>query len=445
MIANASAASPEKMIAIATPPPRHSTPVTSWVTLGRPCSIATSRSASAGRTRPARRAAARTASWAVTMPPPAAAASGIQERDGSKSSGATSRSASAATIAWASGRPAASPSTVATAETISASPAIRRRTWRDVAPSARSTAFSRRRWAIASANVPATTKSATKPAIPPMTPKIATSAARSPLGSPASASAAWSRSSTSKDGPRRAWSCFGVTPGAVNTPIARTWPGAPDNLAATAGAKNRAGSSERPATTPLTRYAASPPGATIRSVCPTRTPRRVSMTTSRESRGRPAGAQPERGQRRARPAVSFGGVPRTPVANAMSPIARSTPAVAADALHRRGVQQRRGHHRHGLVVAGPASPSGRRAPRRRRRRSDRVPARSARRPAATRWRRSARRRGRSRRRLRRASRDGCAGSARRSGASVSPRGASGARRPARRSARRAPRRAGRRP
>ena len=70
--------------------------------------------------------------------------------------------------------------------------AIRRRTWRGVAPRARSTAVSRRRWAIASANVPATTNSATAPAIPPIVPKIETSVARSDAdGSPASAFAAW--------------------------------------------------------------------------------------------------------------------------------------------------------------------------------------------------------------------------------------------------------------
>ena len=53
------------------------------------------------------------------------------------------------------------PSTPATSETISASPAISRRTWCGAAPSARSTATSRRRCTIASVNVPATTNSAT--------------------------------------------------------------------------------------------------------------------------------------------------------------------------------------------------------------------------------------------------------------------------------------------
>ena len=81
--------------------------------------------------------------------------------------------------------------------------AISRRTWRGVAPRARSTAVSRRRWAIASANVPATTNSATAPAIPPIVPKIETRVARSDaVGSPASAFAAWSRSSTSTRAPR---------------------------------------------------------------------------------------------------------------------------------------------------------------------------------------------------------------------------------------------------
>src|SRR3954471_6661529 len=43
---------------------------------GRGCSIATSRSASAAGMRPARRAAAKTASWAITTPIPSAATSG---------------------------------------------------------------------------------------------------------------------------------------------------------------------------------------------------------------------------------------------------------------------------------------------------------------------------------------------------------------------------------
>ena len=79
MIEKASAASPEKTIAIATPPPRQSTPLSVWTSPGRACSIATSRSASLGRTRPARRAAATTASCARPMPPPRATASGIHE------------------------------------------------------------------------------------------------------------------------------------------------------------------------------------------------------------------------------------------------------------------------------------------------------------------------------------------------------------------------------
>ena len=135
--------------------------MTIWSTLGRGRSIAASRSASAGRVRPARRAAAKTASWAIRMPPPSAATSGIHELPGAKPVGTTSWSASSATIASASGRPASRPSTPATSETISASPAISRRTWCGAAPSARSTATSRRRWTIASVNVPATTNSAT--------------------------------------------------------------------------------------------------------------------------------------------------------------------------------------------------------------------------------------------------------------------------------------------
>ena len=110
MIEKASAASPEKTIDIAIPPPRQSAPLSVWIQPGRACSIATSRSASLGRTRPARRAAATTASCAMAMPPPRAAASGIQEWPGSKPCGATPWSASTPTIADASGRPAARPS-----------------------------------------------------------------------------------------------------------------------------------------------------------------------------------------------------------------------------------------------------------------------------------------------------------------------------------------------
>ena len=56
-------------------------------TPGRPCSTATSRSASAGRTLPARRAAATTATCAMPTPMPSAAASGIHEWPGTKPAG----------------------------------------------------------------------------------------------------------------------------------------------------------------------------------------------------------------------------------------------------------------------------------------------------------------------------------------------------------------------
>ena len=190
-IENAYACSPSNSSAIAAPPPSESTPASVRTAPGRPCSTATSRSASAGRTRPARRAAATTATWATPMPMPSAATSGTQEWPGSKPAGTTPWSASTLTMARASGPPASRPSPLATTESRNASVAISRRTWRGVAPRARSTAVSRRRWAIASANVPATTNSATAPAIPPIVPKIETSVARSDaLGSPASAFAA---------------------------------------------------------------------------------------------------------------------------------------------------------------------------------------------------------------------------------------------------------------
>ena len=81
-IANATAHVPLKISAIATPPPSSSTPAPSWRTPGRACSIAASRSASAGRVRPARRAAAKTATCAIRMPPPNAATSGIHDVPG---------------------------------------------------------------------------------------------------------------------------------------------------------------------------------------------------------------------------------------------------------------------------------------------------------------------------------------------------------------------------
>ena len=133
---------------------------------------------------------------------------------------------------------------------------------RGVAPRARSTAVSRRRWAIARANVPATTNRATAPAMPPSAPKMAISPARSAaVGSPASASAACRRSRTSIPCPRR--SCrrprrtAAEVPGSAITPIALTRPGAPDSAAATAGGKNTAAWLSSPAprasARPLTR------------------------------------------------------------------------------------------------------------------------------------------------------------------------------------------------
>ncbi len=89
-MANACAHMPENTSAIVTPPPRQSSPLRSCATLGRACSTATSRSASAGRVRPARRAAATTASWAMPMPMPSAAASGTHECPGANPVGTAS-------------------------------------------------------------------------------------------------------------------------------------------------------------------------------------------------------------------------------------------------------------------------------------------------------------------------------------------------------------------
>ena len=196
--ANAIAQKPENSIDIATPPSRHATPATTRTNPGRGCSIATSRSASAGGMRPARRAAAKTASCAIRTPMPSAATSGTIESAGANAGPTSPRSARTSTMRFANGRPATTPSAPATSDTSSASPAISRRICGGVAPRARSTAVSRRRWAMARANVPATTNRATAPAMPPRAPKMAISPARSAaVGSPASASAACPRSRTS--------------------------------------------------------------------------------------------------------------------------------------------------------------------------------------------------------------------------------------------------------
>ena len=102
-------------------------PQTTRTRPGRGCSIATSRSASAGGMRPARRAAATTASWAITTPMPSAATSGTSECAGANAGPTSPRSARTSTMRFASGRPATSPSAPATSDTSSASPAISRR------------------------------------------------------------------------------------------------------------------------------------------------------------------------------------------------------------------------------------------------------------------------------------------------------------------------------
>ena len=128
----------------------------------------------------------------MPMPSAIAPASGIHDADGREARAARRRGRPAGRRARrrAARRRRARARSRAT-ETISASAAISRRTWRGVAPRARSTAVSRRRWAIASANVPATTNSATAPAIPASAPNMAISVSRSPAsGEPGSASAA---------------------------------------------------------------------------------------------------------------------------------------------------------------------------------------------------------------------------------------------------------------
>ena len=206
-------------------------------------------------------------------------------------------------------------------ERISASAAISRRTWRGVAPSARSTAVSRRRWAIASANVPATTNSATAPAIPPIAPKIATSVARSDaVGSPASAFAAWSRSSTSTAGPcaarSRARSASAETPRSATTPIALTRPGAPDCAARDRGGEEQRGLAAVPARRPGGEAADAVGRLAARRDDPQRRRRRARRGGRRRRRraGRPG----------ARPAVSRYGV--SAALGQPWPCTRSTPA-----------------------------------------------------------------------------------------------------------------------
>ena len=243
--ANDLAQKPENTSAIATPPPSAASPASTRTTPGRGCSTADSRSASAGRVRPARYAAATTASCAMPTPMPKAATSGIQDVPAAKLGGTTPRSCSAWRIASASGPPATTPSAPATIETSRASAAISRRTWRGVAPSARSTAVSRRRWAIASENVPATTNSATAPAMPPIAPKIAISDSRSVTrASPGSASAACDGSSTSR--PRRSRSRSRTACGSASaiTPIELTLPGRAGQAARRRRGEEHAGAPE---------------------------------------------------------------------------------------------------------------------------------------------------------------------------------------------------------
>ncbi len=122
-----------------------------------------SRSASPARTRPARNAAAITALSARTSPIEKATAIGTSPASGRSPSGAIPRSTSIEAIGRAARTPATQPTTPAKMATTKASAAIIRRTWPGLAPTARKRASSRRRWAIISPKMPATTKTVTAP------------------------------------------------------------------------------------------------------------------------------------------------------------------------------------------------------------------------------------------------------------------------------------------
>ena len=371
-------------------------------------------------------------------------------------------------MAVASGPPARRPSALAVSETISASPAISRRTWRGVAPSARSTAVSRRRWAIARPNVPATTNSATTPAMPPMAPKMpdqrlavrGAGVARVGVGGVAAVEHVDAVAERSRS---RARSSAGAIPGCASTPIALTRPGAPDSSPAVVGVKNSARLAAVAGAAGVGHAADAvgglAAGVAIRSAVPTRTPSRVSATTSRGPDGRAARAQARTGS--APRSASRG--PRTRSAPAGGRRAagvedaggeRHVADGARDAGDRGGAGDARAPEAAGAGTASTRSASSPRPI---------VTAGSARTTASAAAKRpgpGALERARHqqaggvgerdgqpdrRRTRRRGWRGGRAGSARRSAASSVPQTRSGARRPARRSARRARRPGGRRP
>lgn len=172
------------------------------------------------------------------------------------------------------------------------------RSWRGVAPIARSSASSRLRRAAARVIVPAVTNSETITAVPPKTPETAIRSSRCATASGCSARPRSSPVRTVTGVPTAEASAplsrAASVPGFATTAKAPTVPGWPPSRAASAGAKNSAGSGDvsRAAAMPLTRYLAAPPCAATVTVSPTAAPARAAVPASRTTSRGPAGARP---------------------------------------------------------------------------------------------------------------------------------------------------------
>ncbi len=154
-----------------------------------PRSTAASRSACAGRTRPARTAAVAAPAHATVRPVQNATWYGHAWPPTVNHSGARSASTTHPARCGAPHAPSAQPAADASTPTSSASVRTSRRTWPGVAPTVRSRPSSRRRPATAKANIDATTNTETKPLTPPAVPNSAFSAARVSVSRSGSASA----------------------------------------------------------------------------------------------------------------------------------------------------------------------------------------------------------------------------------------------------------------
>ena len=181
-------------------------------------------SATVGRTRAARRPAARTASSATVMPPPIAAAAGIQPASTVKFAGTMPWRISASPSSSPSTAPGQIPAADPIRPTITASHAIMRRTWRGVAATARRSAISRSRCWIDSPIVLATTNIAMNIARPPNAAVTGIKVVRAWWSSRFSARPRASPVSTSAP-PAAAFRRAGSKPGSASTPIASTRPG----------------------------------------------------------------------------------------------------------------------------------------------------------------------------------------------------------------------------